>query len=72
MRTPSVSTVWGTTSIVVGQVLLIGFHYKWIPTGFLGGFEPFIFVLNIFEDEADAIANLKHDDANNKQLLVIW
>ena len=36
---------WGTTSIVVGQVLLIGFHYKWIPTGFLGGFEPFIFVI---------------------------
>ena len=38
----------------------------------LFSFEPFIFVLNIFEDEADAKANLIHDDANNQQLLVIW
>ena len=32
-------------SIIIGELLLIGFYYKWLPSEWLMGFESFIFVL---------------------------
>lgn len=32
-------------SIIIGEILLVGFYYKWLPSEWLMGFESFIFVL---------------------------
>lgn len=36
---------FGAASIVVGQLLLVGFHYEWLPKSWLFGFEAFIIIL---------------------------
>ena len=34
-------------SIIIGELLLIGFYYKWLPADWLMGFESFIIVIGV-------------------------
>ncbi|MCH2023172.1 MAG: sodium:solute symporter family protein [Saprospiraceae bacterium] len=45
LRSKGTHPAFGIASIIVGQMLLIGFYYEWIPKTMLMGFEPFIAVL---------------------------
>jgi solute:Na+ symporter, SSS family len=47
LRMKGTHPAFGIASILAGQGLLIAFYYKWIPTDFLMGFEPFIFVISV-------------------------
>ena len=42
-----IKSSFGIASIIIGQLLLVGFYYEWFPSGLLFGFESFIFILLI-------------------------
>ncbi|GJM34160.1 MAG: sodium:solute symporter [Saprospiraceae bacterium] len=47
LRTKSVPPAFLAASIIIGEVLIVGFYYQWLPQSLLLGFESFIPVLAV-------------------------